>query len=558
MCFLGFGSSAHLVPSSLEARGGGAAYNCLRSKITYADLGLACLSAVLLILSFPKFDLSALAWVSLVPLLVALEGKSAKQAFVLSHLAGVVFFESLFYWMWTVPGWNLVDSALVHVIYLPLYISLWGLSLNWIRNRTGLPATLVAPPLWVTCEYLRSNASFLSLPWMFLGHSQYAHPALIQVTSLTGVYGVSFLIVLANAAIAEAAIYLRRRWSEPGPRSPLPRSLLLSLGATGCLLVASLFYGLSVLSKGVGDERATVALVQGNIPQEQKWDRGYRQMILTRYRELTVQAVRQAPSLIIWPETAVPGDIRHQPDLQRALAQVALDTNTHLLVGTAEQAKFKDRKLEEEKYYNSLVLLTPEGRITGEYRKTTLVPFAEYVPLKDIVRWPKAVVSAAMGNLVPGNHAAPFSVGGVPFRAIICWEIIFPDLFRRFVNDGAAFMVVATNEAWFGDTSAPYQLLAMSVFRAAENRIAIARSANTGVTALIDPFGRITHRLTGPDQKDLFIEGVLVAEIPLAREHTFYTQHGDVFAFLQIFVSILMVFLALKGAGPVAQPSSRS
>lgn len=515
-------------------------------QVSHRDLGLACLSATLLILSFPNFSLDALAWVGLVPLLVALEGKGLKDAFLLSWVTGLVFFLGICYWVWWDRAFRLLDGVLV-AAYLSQYVSLWGLGLNWIQKRTGLSSALVAPALWVAMEYGRSHASFLSFPWMLLGHSQYVHPSLIQIASLTGVYGLTFLIVLMNAAIAEAICSMRQRLCAPTSSSAFQRRPLLSLAAASLLLTASYLYGVIVLSRGIEGEKVSIALVQGNVPQEQKWDKAYRQTILERYARLTQIVAEQAPQLIIWPETAVPGDLAHDPELQRKVGQVAIDTKSHLLVGSAEYAKFTNREL-QGKIYNNMVLLTPEGRMAGEYRKMMPVPFAEYLPLRGVARWPTAIASRA-GKVVPGEQYTLFTVEGITFGATICWENIFPDLFRQFVKRGARFMVNGTNEARFADTAFSSQLLAMSAFRAAENRVAIARSANTGISAFIDPFGRITERLRGADGRELSIEGVLVGEVLVSQEKTAYTEYGDVFAFMQIGVCGLVVLYASLRAG---------
>ena len=512
-------------------------------RISYKDLGLACLSAALLILSFPSFDFGALAWAALVPLLIALDGKRPSQAFVLSHVAGVIFYVGVLFWIWSVPAWNLLDEFLIGGIYLALYVSLWGLGLNWIRARTALPAALIAPVLWVTLEYVRSHLGFLAFPWMLLGHSQYLYPFLVQLSALTGVYGLSFLIVLATVAIADAILHRPNARFAPNGRSIL-RRIPLSLVAAAALLLLTSLYGLAVLPRGGSGESLSIALVQGNIPQEQKWDGRHREAILERYAGLTRLAARQAPALIVWPETAVPGDLGHDQNLQRRLGRLAVETKTPLLVGAAENAKFTTKKL-EDKFYNSVFLISTDGRVEGQYRKMLLVPFSEYAPLRDLVTWPKAIVSGA-GDYVPGDRYTLFTVGPATFGAVICWEAIFPNFVREFVNRGARFLVVATNEAHFRETAAPYQLLAMSVFRAAENRIAIARSANTGISALIDPFGRITHRLRGAAQKELFVEGVLVGAIAVSGSSTFYTRYGDVFAVLQVAGSAILLLLALS------------
>lgn len=513
-------------------------------KIGLKDLFLAGLSAILLILSFPEFDLGILSWVGLVPLLVAIEGKGLKEAFLLCHVTGILFFTGIIYWIWYVSAYNLIDYTLSGVIYLPLYISLWGLGLSWIRKWTGLSAALCAPPIWVTLEYVRSHTGFLSFPWMLLGYSQYLHTSLIQVTSLTGVYGVSFLIVLMNAAIAEAALFYRGRFfGKIVPMSQFKISSFMPLIAAGLLVVAAFIQGSFVLANGIKGDQIKIGIVQGNIPQDQKWNIAYRQANFNRYASLSRKVAQQSPDLIIWPETSVPGDVQFDQSLQRKLAQVAFDTKSYLLVGSSEHAKFGDSEF-LGKYYNSMFLISPEGRLEGQYKKRVLVPFGEYAPLKDFVKWPKGLI-AGVGNYLSGDRYNVFSVDGATFGAVICWETIFPDLFREFVKRGAGFMVIATNEAWFGATAAPYQLLAMTTFRAAENRVAVARSANTGISAFIDPFGRIIDRVRGPHGKDVFVEGVLIGNVISSHEKTFYTQYGDLFACLQIAFFMLVLFLGL-------------
>ena len=494
-------------------------------------LGLAGLSGLLLLLSFPKFDLSLLAWIGLVPLLVALEGRGAGAAFLLANVSGLVFFVGIFAWIFQVQAYNLLDEVAL-ALYLAQFFGLWGLGLGWLRARTGLPVAVIAPPLWVAMEYLRAHAGFLSLPWMFLGHSQYGSPALIQVASMTGVFGLSFLIVLVNVAAAQAIPWLARRpahltdvraWS-PG----LPASLLVASG----LLALTVIYGRTVLSTEPDGELLRVAVVQGNVPQAVKWDRRYREATLERYAALTREVARERPTLIVWPETAVPGDLQHDAELSRAIGALAAETRSHLLVGTSENAKFTRKDL-GGRSYNSMVLLTPEGRVASTYHKIKLVPFGEYEPLRGIVTWPAAIVST-MGNSVAGDEYTLFRIGGATVATTICWENIFPDLVREFVRLGARLVVNATNEAWFGETAAAYRFLAISVFRAAENRVAVVRSANTGISAVIDPYGRITRRLRDRDGRELFVAGTLTATIPLARTTTFYTTYGDVFAVVQI------------------------
>lgn len=508
-------------------------------KATGRDLALAVLSAGLLILSFPKFDLGGLAWVGLVPLLVAVDGKRPRTGFLLAFASGLIFFPGILHWIFSVGDYNLLDHVLLG-LYLAGYFGLFGLALAWIRQRVDVPMVLAAPPVWVALEYLRAHASILTFPWLLLGYSQYLHPSVVQITSLTGVYGLSFLIVLTNALGADLYRHWKRCQEAGSATSALPIRLVACIATVGILLVFTYVYGRSTLSGPLPDERIRVTVVQGNVPQQSL----SRPALIERYATLTRRAAQSAPALIVWPETAMPGDIKHDRALKQQIDLLALETGRFLLVGASEYAKFSNSQLRTRElaatWYNSLFLVSPNGGIDGEYRKIALVPFGEYEPLKGIIRWPK-FIAAGFGNALPGQSYTVFSVEGHRFGAVICWEIIFPDLFREFVRRGATFMISATNESWFGATAAPYQLLAMTTIRAAENRVAIARAANTGVSAFVDPYGRITDRVKDAGGRDLFVEGVLSQDVPISRAPTFYARHGDIFAFLQLMGSAALL-----------------
>jgi apolipoprotein N-acyltransferase len=313
------------------------------------------------------------------------------------------------------------------------------------------------------------------------------------------------------------------RW-QPRPWRPIPVSALGAAAGLGIVVI----YGVSVLRSDVPAERLSVAAVQGNIPQKVKWEGDHRDTTLQRYGSLTREAARMNPSLIVWPETAVPGDVEHDPRVAKPVKQLAVETGVPLLVGTSEYAKFAKREY-GTRVFNSMMLVNPDGRIAEIYRKIRLVPFGEYEPLSGVFKWPQAIASS-MGNMVPGDRFTIFRIGGVGIASTICWENIFPDLVRSFVANGARVLVNATNEAWFQDSGAPRQFLAISVFRAAENRVAVLRVANTGITALIDPHGRIVERLVGANGRDVFVAGVLSVSMPVTRTTTFYTTYGDVFA----------------------------
>jgi len=509
----------------------------------WGGLGLACLSGLCLAVSFPPFAWSGLAWVALVPLLVALSGQRPPAAFALAALASLLAFSGIFYWIWTAGTFHLIDYALlVLVVNLALCGGVFGLSLVWFRDRTGWPAVVIAPTLWVSLEYARSHAWFLSAPWMLLGHSQYAHPTLTQIASITGVYGLSFVIVCVNVAVAEVIIGLRSYRHEVLALGLFPPAARVSaIVATG-LLLGTMVFGVRSLASAGSAEHLTIALLQGNVPQTQKWDRASLEAVVSQYERMAHQAAASSPTLIVWPETAIVGDVGRDPALRQRFEHLALDTKAYLLVGAAGSAKFRKPQF-HGKYFNSLSLFSPQGRLEDEHRKIILVPFGEYDPLQGVVRWPQAL-TAAMGSVVPGDHHTIFRLPDASFGAVICWESIFPDLFREFVRQGARFMVNATDESWFPGGGAPSQFLAMTTFRAVENGISIVRAANAGISAVIDPFGRITRQLASPGGRAFPDEGVLVAQIALSNGPTFYTRYGELFAFIQIaFCGILAASL---------------
>lgn len=515
-----------------------------------AAIPFALLSAGLLVLSFPRFDLGILAWVALVPWLVVLEGRRPHAAFGLSFLTGISFFMGVFYWINVVSGFTAVDFLLLG-IYLGSYFGLFGLALVLVTRRTALPLVLIVPAIWVSLEWLRSHAVELSLPWALLGHSQYANLPLIQIASLTGVYGVSFLIVLVNAVLADGAVAWLRRSSSP----PRYRRVAVSAGLALLALVGSLLYGFAVLARPATAETLRVTVVQGNIPQALRWSAAFRQRHLDAHLRLTRAAARQdAPALIVWPETAVPAVLPQEPRLLGTFSSLAREANAHLVVGSAARPKLGPREIRRTYSFNGAFLLSPTG-IAGQYHKIRLFPFGEYLPYAGFP-WPSRIATQA-GHFLPGQEHTTFSLNGARFAVLICWETIFPDLVRQFALRGAELVLNITNEAWFGETAAPYQFLAMNVFRAVENRIAIVRSANTGISAFIDPHGRVAGKVTD-GSKDIFVEGYLTRDVPISRDRTLYTRYGDVFVYVNLlFTGGLLVVSFLTGVmTPWRRPTS--
>lgn len=503
-------------------------------------------SGILLYLGFPTYDFHWLAWVGLVPLLLAIHGKRPWQAFLLCFLAGFVFCLGMspIQFLSSVG----LPARLLAYIYVSLYFGLFGLCLSFPLRRTDLPL-LIAAPIWVVFEYARSNFFFLAFGGGLLGHTQYLNIPLIQLASFTGVYGISFMIVLANAAIADLFIHWVQKIEKRRPSGSYLRGYNPIYGGIAVLLSILILWlvGWTAIPKENSGRPFSIAVVQGNIPQEVKWNREYRDQIIARYEELSQDASKANPSLIVWPEASTPGFVLKDLSLLQHMVSMVREINTYLLVGSAEYPKFAKTPVKPKKSGNTAIFFSPDGKILGQYIKIRLVPFAEYIPHEEIIPWPDFVVSKKKTNFhTAGTDFTLFGVDGTRFGTLICWEVLFPDLTRSFVKKGANFLVNLSNEAWFGKSAVPYQILCISVFRAVENRVNLVRSTNTGISCFIDPYGRITDRVINGGQ-DIFVEGTLTRDIYLSPTGTFYTSYGDVFVYGCIVLSLgLLIWSFLR------------
>ena len=287
---------------------------------------LSISSGLLLILCFPKFDIEYLAWFAMVPLLIAIKGKDFKSAFGLCFLAGLISYPGIFYWFRLVTGVGWTEFILIDIYMSSCYCGLFGLGLNFVTKRTRLHSIVTAPVIWITLEYARTNAGFLANPEMLMGHSQYlAHP-IIQISAFTGVYGVSFLILMVNVAISDV-IYDRPKAFKP-------------IIATVIVLVISLVYGLSVITKEQGRDTIKITGIQGNISQREKWKRKFRKRNFEKYERLSKKALKSGnTSLIVWPESAIQGSLKSNLYFRNATSTMARETKTYYLIGNAEIPK---------------------------------------------------------------------------------------------------------------------------------------------------------------------------------------------------------------------------
>jgi apolipoprotein N-acyltransferase len=307
---------------------------------------------------------------------------------------------------------------------------------------------------------------------------------------------------------------------------------------TAIILLGFLIYG--YLRMGSVDRQMTenpslrVGLVQGNIDQSIKWDESFQIETLKIYKRLSLKVAEAKPGLIIWPETATPFFFQDAKEYQPLVLEIPEKTNAFLLFGSPSYRIQKGKV----NHYNSAYLVSPAGELIGKYDKIHLVPFGEYVPMQDLLFFIGSL-GEGIGDFKSGKEILNFSLPRGQFGVLICFEIIFPDLCRRFVKRGANFLVTITNDAWFGKTSAPYQHFSMAVFRAVENRVFVARAANTGITGFIDPKGRILK------EGRIFAEEAMNGTIRLSNQKSFYTLYGDIFAWVCSALSILLLAYAL-------------
>ena len=406
---------------------------------------------------------------------------------------------------WASSSWCLLCLAFaVFPLLFGLLMSLW--------LRAFGPAALLAAPLaWVATELLRAH-TFFEFPWCLLGYSQQGNPAAIQIAAWTAVYGVSAALVLASALVAYAVVVPARA-----------QRALVGLG----LVVAGLHaFGLLVMRTPLATTgRMRVGLVQGGIVQEEKWKPELAGQNIDRHLELTREAAQRGARLVVWPESAVPFYYDHTPALAEELRETVRRSQVYLLFGNDDLERPREGG---ERAFVGAKMLSPRGELVLRYHKIQLVPFGEYVPLQALLTLGGRVVRQARragGRL----HPRPRSRGGrrwmaTPWAGSSATRACSPTWCAASPPRGRELLVNMTNDAWYGRTSAPYQHLAMSAFRAVENRRTLVRAANTGITAIVDPWGRVRERTA------LFDRTVLVGDVDLVATRTFYSLHGDVFA----------------------------
>ncbi len=507
------------------------------------SLSAFLISGILLILPFPPFDLEFAAWFALVPMLLAVRRQTPLNSFLLGYLCGIV-------WNIGLLGWMHVYHPLalpVVVFALSFYPAFFCLGLNLITNyelqitndkskkfnlKSSLQVILAAPLLWTSLEYIRS-LGFLGFPWTSLGYSQYRQIPVIQIAEFTGVFGVSFLIVLVNSGIASAIAAIKENF----------RYAIKIVVAVCFVFGLCIFWGNHVLKNPfhVKENSIRVALIQGNIGTNCAWSENSSR-IVDHLTTLSLTAGIMKPDLIIWPESAIgknlekDGDVHTFPWLKKKICQVVKETGACLLTGAPYNHNGRD--------YNSAFLISPTGKLLDRYDKIRLVPAGEYFPFLRHAKLFEYLLQDA-GDFTPGNQLTIFKIPeNRKFGVLICFEGIFGDFARRFVKNGADFLINITNDVWSHSAASHYQHAGIATFRAVENRVYFIRVGNSGISRIIDPHGRIEKNL------DAYKSGFLVGEIHPIRKKilkkTFYTCHGDLFAKLVLVLTFVAVVVLVS------------
>ena len=483
-------------------------------------------SGALLVLALPKPDLYYLSWIAFVPLLLALSPeKSRLKAFGIGYAAGLVFFGGSCYWivntMATYGGLSLGTSLAVFALFVSvfaLHTALFAVLLQLQLARFGHWGLLLAAPTWVAVELIQTYAIFGGFPWMLVGYALAPYPGLLQVVTVTGIYGLSFLLVGVGSLLA---LSLRVGNAK-------------LVGISAAIMLAANFIPAPQGERP--DDPLSVRVVQTNIDIEQSWETSTREQLMDELHILSVLTPAN-PDLVIWPETPSPFYLNHDADFRYRMGAIARALDAHFLLGYID--------FDDENPSNSAGVLSPSGDQISRYNKIHLVPFGEYVPLRTILFFAESL-TRNVGDFVPGSDYTLATVDDHRVASTICYEDVFPALMRQFTRRGAELIVNVTNDGWFGATSAPYQHLRMSLVRAVENRRYIVRGANTGISAIIDPFGTVVS------ETELGERTVLDGVAGYRSDLTFYVRFGDVFAYVAASLAIAALLMAWR-TGPTGK-----
>jgi apolipoprotein N-acyltransferase len=495
----------------------------LRPSRTEASAALA--SAVLFALSFPPLHLVVPVFVCLVPLAVFVvrcdrPGSAARVGFWFALLA----FGSTLYWIAVAL---LLFTKLAILAYIATVLCLGGiyaaaLAILWhARRLTGWPMAVLLPPVWVASEMLLMHLGDIAFPWLPLALGVSHSPHLAQLADVSGEHGLSALIAIINGVVADAWL-LRQRWR---------------VGVAAALVVVLYAYGSWRLATTPLRPLAPILAVQPNIPEDEKMQEALR----TRFIGILMNETRAGlhgpkPGLIVWPETALPDFLSNHADWPDSIRTLAVTSRTPLLFGVIDLQWYPNKTYD---FYNAALLADSTGAITDQapYRKEFLVPIVERVPFVN-PRWFAGL--KYFGGFGRGEHPVPFRLPFGKVGVVICYESIFGDLFREYRQKGADAILNITNDAWFGETNAPYQHVAHLRLRAIENRVGVVQVANTGISEYVDPLGRV-HAQTA-----LSVPAATVYDVETTAVHTLYDAWGDWIGYLSVIVTLAFLIASFQ------------
>ncbi len=479
----------------------------------------------MLALSFPKYGHPAVAFIALVPLLVALRGASVRRGLSLGLIAGFIHYAGTVYWtgatVSTFGGLPVIVAVLVAgllALYMAAYIAIFGAITAVLLRRFQLAGMWLAPAVWVSMEYLR-GILIGGFPWIPLGNTMVTFLPIAQLASIAGVQGLSLFVGVLNVGFAVAAISTGRK------------QLLAAATSIALIAVVSTWGGLRLRANELthGDP-IRVGLIQGNIAQEDKWNPARADMILERYLQLSRQAVEKGAQFLIWPEASTPFYFEEEPEGE-LVRRMVRELRTPLLLGSDEIEQG-----DSPRTYNSAFMLDPAGATAAVYRKMHLVPFGEYVPFQRVLFFVGPLVEA-VSAFSRGTRVTMLPVEGHMVSTAICYEVTYPALQREAVRQGSEMLTTITNDAWYGESSAAFQHFEMAAMRAIEQGRYLVRSANTGISGIIDPYGRVLIRTS------LFETAAVVGEARFVQARTVYATIGDLAAHLS--AAVVMVALAV-------------
>jgi apolipoprotein N-acyltransferase len=490
-----------------------------------ARTSISLLSGLLLALAFPNFNHPIFAWVAVALLIAAAIGSRPLEAALYGFLHAEVFYTVSLSWIYTViRQYGDVDrytpAVLLGLIVLAesVFTMVFTLLIAWWSKRGAGRACFFAPFLWVALDYAKTHLPHIAFPWNSIGYAIAEKLSLLQLAAWTGIYGLSFVVVAFNALLAWLAVRrTRRAW-------------VVAIGAT-IVLVGTILIGPHFVPRATPREIAH--LVQTNFEQAMVHPPDWlvtHAGDLDQLEELSVSAAKNAPGLVVWPEVPAPFSLQ-DPDFAPRAERIARNGGQDFLVGVDDWKQGPKGHLQAS---NSAVLLDPFGRRAFTYDKIHLVPFSEYVPLRRWIPFAHQLI-AEIGDFTPGTQYGVGILPGGRFGVFICYEAIFPNEVRQFVENGADVLINISNDGWFGRGAAPAQHLLMARVRAVENRRWLLRDTNNGFTVVIDPYGRTVASLPTD------IRGELDARYDFRRDRTLYTRWGDWWAWL----CVLAVFIEL-------------